>query len=141
MCIRDSTQIYAYVPSTGKVLDAGLLPQAVAFGGYATVGSGTSAIGYIVGGEVAAQSGNDQAGVASGSLQTVLSLRPSPYGGPAGSSAAGAPFSGKLLVADRGNDRLLVMDPARNLQWQYPSATCLLYTSPSPRDRTRSRMP
>jgi len=117
------TQIYAYVPSTGKVLDAGLLPQAVAFGGYATVGSGTSAIGYIVGGEVAAQSGNDQAGVASGSLQTVLSLRPSPYGGPAGSSAAGAPFSGKLLVADRGNDRLLVMDPARNLQWQYPSAT------------------
>ena len=27
------------------------------------------------------------------------------------------------------------------LQFTYPPNTCLLYTSPSPRDRTRSRMP
>ena len=25
--------------------------------------------------------------------------------------------------------------------WTHPPCTCLLYTSPSPRDRTRSRMP
>ena len=54
--VRRSTTIYAFVPSTKKVLNAGLLPQAEAFGGYTTVGSGRSAVGYIVGGEVAAQS-------------------------------------------------------------------------------------
>jgi PQQ-like domain/Kelch motif len=117
------TQITAFVPSTGKVLHAGLLPQAVAFGGFATVGTGQGAVGYLVGGEVASQSGADQAGSASGTLRTVISLRPSHYGGVAGSPGAGAPYSGTLLIADRGNDRLLSLDPARNITWQYPSAT------------------
>ena len=117
------TQIYEVDTSTGKVSDAGLLPQAVAFAGYTTLGVGSAAVGYIVGGEVTAQSGKDQAGMASGALQSVISLRPSRYGGPVGGAAAGAPFSGRLLIADRGNNRLLVMDAARNLQWQYPSAT------------------
>jgi hypothetical protein len=72
---------------------------------------------------VTSQSGNDQAGVASGSLRTVISLRPSRYGGAAGSAGAGAPYSGTLLIADRGNNRLLSIDPARNVTWQYPSAT------------------
>ena len=44
------TQIDAFVPATGKVLNAGLLPQAEAFGGYTTVGAGHGAVGYIVGG-------------------------------------------------------------------------------------------
>ena len=57
------TQIDAFVPSTGKVLNAGLLPQAEAFGGYTTVTTAHGAVGYIVGGEVAAQVGVDQAGV------------------------------------------------------------------------------
>jgi len=117
------TQIYAFVPKTSKVLKAGLLPQAVAFGGSATVGSGAKAVGYILGGEVAGQAGPDEAGYGSGVLQTVLALRPSPYGGPAGPSAAGAPFTGTLLIADRGNNRLLAMSPDRTLTWQYPSAT------------------
>jgi len=117
------TQITAFVPSTQKVLAAGLLPQATAFGGYATVGSGRRAVGYLVGGEVTAQAGTDQAGVASGSLRSVISLRPSPYGGPAGSPSSGSPYSGTLLIADRGNDRLVALDAARNLVWQYPSAT------------------
>ncbi len=116
------TQIDAYVPSTHKVLDAGLLPQAVAFAGYATVGSSAKSIGYLVGGEVASQSGKDAAGIASGSLTTVISLRPSPYGGPAGAPGAGAPYSGTLLVADRGNNRLVALDRARNITWKYPSA-------------------
>ena len=117
------TQIYEFDPLTGKVRDAGLLPQAVAFAGYATVGSGSSAVGYLIGGEVTSQSGPDQAGIASGSLQSVISLRPSWYGGPIGGPAAGAPYQGRLLIADRGNDRLLVINSARTLQWQYPSAT------------------
>jgi hypothetical protein len=117
------TQIYAFSPSTGKLLPAGLLPQADAFAGYATVGTGTGAVGYMVGGEVASQAGNLQAGVASGSLQSIISLRPSRYGGPAGSASSGSPYQGTLLIADRGNDRLISLDAARNTIWQYPSAT------------------
>jgi hypothetical protein len=118
---RTLTEVYAFVPSSKNVLNAGLLPQAEAFGGYTTVGSGKSAVGYIVGGEVSAQSGPNQAGVASGTLQSVMSLRLSPYGGPAGTPGAGAPYVGTLLIADRGNSRLLAMDSGRNLTWQYPS--------------------
>jgi hypothetical protein len=117
------TQITAFVPTTRKVLHAGLLPQATAFAGYATVGAGRSAVGYLVGGEVTSQTGTDEAGVASGSLRSVISLRPSPYGGPAGKPSSGSPYVGTLLIADRGNDRLIALDAARNLVWQYPSAT------------------
>jgi outer membrane protein assembly factor BamB len=53
----------------------------------------------------------------------VISLRPSRYGGPAGSPSSGSPYSGTLLIADRGNDRLVALDAARSLVWQYPSAT------------------
>jgi hypothetical protein len=116
------TEIDAFVPSTHQVLFAGLLPQAVAFGGATTLGSGAAATGYLMGGEVTSQQGPDQAGVPSGSLQTVLALRPSPYGGAAGTPHAGTPFGGKLLIADRGNDRLLVLTPSRQLSWTYPSA-------------------
>jgi outer membrane protein assembly factor BamB len=33
------------------------------------------------------------------------------------------PFAGQLLIADRGNNRLIVLDPTSNVLWQYPSAT------------------
>lgn len=115
------TSIDAYVPAAGKVLHAGLLPQAVAFGGSTTLGSGTSAVGYIVGGEVTNQSGANAAGQASGQLSTVISLRPSRFGGAAGTAAAGSPFHGTLLIADRGSDRLLAINPERHIIWRYPS--------------------
>ncbi len=117
------TQIDAFIPSTGKVLAAGLLPQADAFAGSTTVRTAKGAVGYMVGGEVAAQGGADQAGVASGSLQSVISLRLSLYGGPAGRPGAGSPYSGTLLIADRGNDRLIALNPDRQITWLYPSAT------------------
>jgi hypothetical protein len=117
------TTIEAFLPSSHKILNAGLLPQAVAFGGYTTVGTGAKAIGYIVGGEVASQSGPLEAGMPSGSLTSVISLRPSKYGGVAGTKAAGAPFKGTLLIADRGNNRLITINPERQTGWIYPSAT------------------
>jgi len=117
------TQIDAFVPASGQVLSAGLLPQADAFAGSTTLGNGRAAVGYMVGGEVAAQSGVDQAGVASGSLASVISLRLSTYGGPSGAAGAGAPYSGTLLIADRGNNRLLALNTQRTVTWQYPSAT------------------
>ena len=36
-------------------------------------------------------------------------------------SAAQRPFAGKLLIADRGNNRLLVVDPTGHVTWTYPS--------------------
>ena len=117
------TTIDAFVPTSRKVLNAGTLPQAEAFGGYATVGTGKSAVGYIVGGEVATQSGPTQAGIGSGTLQTVLSLRPSTWGGAAGVPGAGSPYAGTLLIADRGNNRIIAIDSSRNQTWGYPSPT------------------
>ena len=117
------TTIDAFVPRTARVLNAGTLPQAEAFGGYATVGTGRTAVGYIVGGEVAAQSGPTQAGIGSGTLQTVLSLRPSTWGGAAGTPGAGSPYAGTLLIADRGNNRIIAIDSSRNQTWGYPSPT------------------
>jgi len=116
------TRIEAFVPGIHRVLDAGLLPQAVAFGGYATVGTGASTVGYLVGGEVMDQAGADAAGFATGLLQSVISLRTSRYGGVAGTVSSGSPFSGTLLIADRGNDRLIALNPSRTVSWTYPSA-------------------
>ena len=44
--------------------------------------------------------------------------------------------------AERADGRLtwLQLDPAKSVSWQTPEL-CLLYTSPSPRDMRRSRMP
>ncbi|MHB8512441.1 MAG: NHL repeat-containing protein [Actinomycetota bacterium] len=39
----------------------------------------------------------------------------------ADSNEAAAPFTGRFLIADRGNNRLLVVDASKNLQWVYPS--------------------
>jgi PQQ-like domain len=43
--------------------------------------------------------------------------------GTAGAPGAGSPFFGaRLLIADRGNNRLLLLDPASHVVWKYPSA-------------------
>lgn len=117
------TDIEAFDLADFKLLHAGLLPQGVAFSGYTTVGTGASAVGYLVGGEVSSQTGQDQAGVASGLLTSVISLRPSAFGGPAGTPSSGSPYVGTLLIADRGNDRLIAINSSRQLTWTYPSAT------------------
>ena len=39
---------------------------------------------------------------------------------PSASAAAVRPFAGLLLVADRGNNRLLVMNAHKHIVWQYP---------------------
>ena len=118
------TQIDAFVPSTGKVLDAGLLPQAVAFAGYATVGIGPrSPSATWSEARWPPSPAPTRPGSPRVSLQSVISLRPSRYGGPAGRPGPASPYSGTLLIADRGNDRLLALDANRNITWQYPSAT------------------
>ncbi len=45
-------------------------------------------------------------------------------------SAAVRPFAGRLLMADRGNNRLLVLDPTGHVVWQYPSPSLPAPTLP-----------
>jgi hypothetical protein len=57
-------------------------------------------------------------------VSSVQMLTPNSGFGTAGASGAGSPYFGMhLLIADRGNNRFLVMDPAMNITWSYPSAT------------------
>jgi outer membrane protein assembly factor BamB len=100
--------IWAFDPATKRLLPAGRLQVPVSHAA-ATVAGSTA---WIVGGE----SG-------SAMVSSVQILRPDRAFGTAGSPGAGSPYSGgKLLIADRGNNRLLLLNTAMRLRWKYPSA-------------------
>jgi hypothetical protein len=73
----------------------------------------TGSIAWIVGGE------------SDGTLvSSVQVIRPDHAFGTAGAPGAGSPYFGdRLLIADRGNNRLLLLDAAMRVVWKYPSAT------------------
>jgi hypothetical protein len=99
--------IWAFSPVTAGCSRAGELQVPVANAGTATVGSS----GWLVGGET----GGDTVG-------TVQVIRPDRSFGTAGVPGAGSPYFGnQLLVADRGNNRLLLIDPSMRVLWTYPS--------------------
>ena len=55
-------------------------------------------------------------------VSAVQMLRPDRAFGTAGAPGAGSPYFGaKLLIADRGNNRLLLMDAAMHVVWRYPA--------------------
>ncbi len=94
--------------STMAVRAVAALPVAVSDMAVTTAGNTT----YLLGGED--ESGHPVALVAK------ADLAPATAGtGP----GTGPPFNGKLLIADRGNNRLLVVDTAKTIMWQFPSAT------------------
>jgi len=94
-------------PSTWAETTVASLPVAASDMAVNTVGGAT----YLMGGEDNA--GHPMASVA------VADLEPQP----ATTSAAATPFSGHLLIADRGNNRLLLVDAAKTVSWQFPSPT------------------
>ncbi len=99
--------IWAFDPVTKQTLVAGRLQVPVSHAGVAALGSRA----WLVGGE----SGGTQ-------LATVEMLTPNVAFGRAGTAGAGSPFFGdKLLVADRANNHLLVLDPALHVDWKFPS--------------------
>lgn len=101
--------IWALDSSTGKFLNAGTLQLPVSNAGTAVIGSRA----WIVGGEY-----NGQV------VATVQMVTPNTKFGIAGQPGAGSPYFGaKLLIADRGNNRLLVLDSSMNITWRYPSVT------------------
>ncbi|MGB9111329.1 MAG: PQQ-binding-like beta-propeller repeat protein, partial [Acidimicrobiales bacterium] len=107
--IRESRAIYAWDPRTDRALFAGHLFVAVSHAGIAVLGRRA----WLVGGETAS-------GAVTGVVQM---LEPNAKFGFAGRPGAGSPYYGDtLLIADRGNDRLLALSDRDRVVWQYPSA-------------------
>jgi outer membrane protein assembly factor BamB len=99
--------IWAFDPGTGRLLAAGRLQVPVSHAAVAVTG-GTA---WIVGGE--------SRGALTGTVQM---LRPNRAFGIAGVPGAGSPYFGtRLLIADRGNNRLLVLTDTMRVVWRYPS--------------------
>jgi outer membrane protein assembly factor BamB len=99
--------IWAFNPATRRLLTAGRLQVPVSHAAVAATGS----TAWIVGGE----SGGTP-------VSAVQMLRPDRAFGTAGAPGAGSPYFGaKLLIADRGNNRLLLMDAAMHVVWRYPA--------------------
>ncbi len=101
---RATDAVWRFDPAGGRVVLAGRLPGPVSDA--AAVLAGGSA--WLLGGEDGGQ------------LATVTRLRLVTR--PAPAASADAPFQGRLLIADRGNDRLLLVDAAKHVLWRYPSA-------------------
>jgi outer membrane protein assembly factor BamB len=99
--------IWAFDPTTNRLVPAGRLQVPVSHAGAAVIGS----TAWIVGGE------------SRGALvRSVQMVRPNKAFGIAGAPGAGSPFFGaKLLIADRGNNRLLLMTDTNRVIWKYPS--------------------
>ena len=94
-------------PDSGR-RSAGRLLQPVSGGGAAVIGS----TAYLIGGT----------GPGEAPLATVIALRPERLKRPQPAAApAKPPFSGRLLIADRGNNRLLVVNAQKHVLWRFPS--------------------
>jgi outer membrane protein assembly factor BamB len=104
-----TSNIWSFNPATAVVVPAGRLQVPTSHAGVAVTGN----TAWLVGGE----NGSTM-------LATVQMMEPNPTFGGAGAPGAGSPYFGdKLLIADRGNNRLLLMDAAMNIDWTYPNAT------------------
>jgi outer membrane protein assembly factor BamB len=99
--------IWCFDAARARMLVAGHLQVPVSNAGVAVVGSRA----WLVGGET----GGTQ-------LAVVQMITPNPSFGHAGAVGAGSPyFGGRLLVADRANNRLLLLSPAMRILWRFPS--------------------
>ncbi|HEY2575994.1 MAG TPA: PQQ-binding-like beta-propeller repeat protein [Streptosporangiaceae bacterium] len=99
--------IWAFNPVSKRLLVAGRLQVPVSHAGVAVIGS----TAWIVGGESH-----------STMVDSVQLIKPNRAFGTAGAAGAGSPYFGaKLLIADRGNDRLLLLSDTMKTVWRYPA--------------------
>jgi hypothetical protein len=107
--LNAGSDIWSFNPVSAALEPAGRLQVPTSHAGVAVTGD----TAWLVGGE----NGSTMLG-------TVQMMKPNPTFGAAGQPGAGSPYFGdQLLVADRGNNRLLLMDAAMNIDWTYPNAT------------------
>jgi N-acetylneuraminic acid mutarotase len=111
--------IWRFEPGQKKVVAVGKLPQPTAGGAATTVGS----TAYLIGGTGAA--GTALPSVVQLEIQRQKVPEPKQESGGGGGESAGAekgrPFSGQLMIADRGNNRLLVVNTKKEILWRFPS--------------------
>jgi outer membrane protein assembly factor BamB len=99
--------IWAINPTKGQFLPAGQLQLPVSNSGVAVVANRA----WIIGGEY-----NNQV------VSAVQMVTPNTGFGVAGQPGAGSPYYGaKLMVADRGNNRIVVMNSAMHITWTFPA--------------------
>jgi hypothetical protein len=118
--------VIAIDPSTGHITAAPKMPLALSDAAVATSADGQA---ILVGGAglAATRTVLETKSIATTSIGTtgVQMLKDPPISTPFAknlpASAAQRPFAGKLLIADRGNNRLLVLDPSGHVTWTYPS--------------------
>jgi hypothetical protein len=101
-----SASMLRFDPQHARFSPAGSLPSAVADAGVAVIANHA----YLVGGETAAP------------VAGVVVVAPTTEPQALLLAAAQRPFAGKLLIADRGVNRLIVIDANRRVSWTYPSA-------------------
>jgi hypothetical protein len=111
---------WRFEPASGKVTGATPLPYPISGG--ASAGAGGAA--YLVGGT--GTGGEALPSVVALSLETAHRAG---AGKAAGASAAGSaqtqgqepPFKGRLMIADRGNNRIIIVNNRKEVLWRYPS--------------------
>ena len=102
------SSIWAFDPTSARLELAGHLQVPISHAGVAVLGS----TAWLIGGE----SGGTP-------VTAVQMLSPNTAFGTAGAPGAGSPYFGaKLLIADRGNNRLLLLDSSMHVLWTYPSS-------------------
>jgi hypothetical protein len=101
-------------PATATLKQVGVLPVATSDMAAASLGE----TAYLVGGE-------GEHGQPVRSVFVARLVRPAASTRATGSAAGAgkAPFDGRLLIADRGNNRLLLVGADKQIQWSFPSPT------------------
>jgi hypothetical protein len=107
--VVDSVYKLSIGPAGVTAAEVGALPIPTSDMAVATLG----ATAYLIGGE-------GQLGQPTRTVTVAKMSASQASAGPAGT--ASAPFKGELLIADRGNDRLLLVDVQKRILWQFPSA-------------------
>jgi outer membrane protein assembly factor BamB len=102
-----TSTVWAFQPATHRLLAAGRMQVPVSHAGVAVLGRHA----WLVGGEL----GSTQ-------VTAVQMITPNASFGDAGATGAGSPyFGGRLLIADRGNNRLILLDTSARIRWRFPS--------------------
>ena len=108
---RTVDDVSALDPGRATLSTVARLPAPVSDAGVVTLGE----VAYVVGGD-----GPDGRPVST--ISTVRPATAAAEGSPTGpATTSAAPFSGELLIADRGNNRLVLVDAAKTVRWTFPS--------------------
>ena len=106
------SQIWRFEPEKNTVAVAGKLPRPISGGGAAVVGS----TAYLIGG-----TGRGEAPLATVVKLEVEHKTVAVAKATKPATTAAAPFSGQMMIADRGNNRLLVVNAEKHILWRFPS--------------------